>query len=53
MYFAFEEAASQIQRNMNSVGIDLGPYMRKGLLQFQAARPTYYGLETHLLSLHD
>ena len=52
-YFAFEESASQIQRNMNSVGIDLGPYMRKGLQQFQAARPTYYGLETHLMSLHD
>jgi len=33
---------------MLSVGIDLEPWVKKGLLQFHATRPTLYGLETHL-----
>ena len=37
---------------MASVGIRLGPYVRKGLLQFEAVRPNYHGLEGHLLGLH-
>ena len=53
LYLAFEESPSQIQRNMRSVGIDLAPYVRSGLLKFQAARPTYHGLEMHLVSIHD
>jgi circadian clock protein KaiC len=53
LYLAFEESPSQIQRNMRSVGIDLAPYVRRGLLKFQAARPTYHGLEMHLVSIHD
>jgi circadian clock protein KaiC len=53
LYFAFEESPSQIQRNMLSVGIDLAPFIRKGLLQFHAARPTYQGLEMHLVSIHE
>lgn len=53
LYFAFEESPSQIQRNMQSVGIDLGMCVRKGLLKFHAARPTYHGLEMHLVSIHD
>src|SRR5262249_27027352 len=35
------------------VGIELAPYVRKGLLKFHAARPTYQGLEMHLVSIHD
>jgi circadian clock protein KaiC len=33
---------------MRSVGIDLEPWVKKGLLRFHATRPTHYGLETHL-----
>jgi circadian clock protein KaiC len=33
---------------MHSIGIQLEPWMKKGLLRFHAARPTLYGLETHL-----
>jgi len=33
---------------MRSIGIDLEPWVEKGLLQFHATRPTNYGLETHL-----
>ena len=53
LYFAFEESPSQILRNMRSIGIDLTPHVKKGLLQFHAARPTTYGLEMHLVTMYD
>ena len=52
LFFAFEESPRQIVRNMRSIGIDLQPWLRKGLLLFQAARPTYGGIEEHLLVTH-
>jgi circadian clock protein KaiC len=48
LFFTFEESPSQLVRNMRSIGIDFEPWIKKGLLQFQATRPTLYGLETHL-----
>ena len=48
LFFTFEESASQLIRNMRSIGIKLEPWVKKGLLQFHATRPTHYGLETHL-----
>lgn len=53
LYFAFEESTSQILRNMRSVGIDLAPHLKKGLLQFHVARPSEYGLEMHLVTMYD
>lgn len=53
LYFAFEESTSQILRNMRSIGIDLAPHLKKGLLQFHVARPTVYGLEMHLVTMYD
>lgn len=53
LYFAFEESPSQIIRNMRSIGIDLAPHVKKGLLRFHAARPTIYGLEMHLVTMYD
>jgi len=53
LYFAFEESTSQILRNMRSIGIDLAPHVKKGLLQFHVARPTHYGLEMHLVTMYD
>ncbi|MCC2668657.1 MAG: circadian clock kinase KaiC [Armatimonadetes bacterium] len=52
LYFAFEESPDQIVRNVRSIGIDLQPWCERGLLQFQASRPTVYGLEMHLAQLH-
>ncbi len=52
LYFAFEESPRQIIRNMRSIGIDLEPAVSKGLLEFQAARPTYGGIEEHLALAH-
>jgi circadian clock protein KaiC len=53
LYFAFEESPSQILRNMRSIGMDLEPWVKRGLLQFQASRPTLHGLEMHLLTVHE
>jgi circadian clock protein KaiC len=53
LYFAFEESANQILRNMRSINIDLAPHVKKGLLQFNVARPTLYGLEMHLVTMYD
>jgi len=52
LYLAFEESESQMVRNMRSVGLDLAPWLKKGLLRFHATRPTAYGLEMHLAALH-
>jgi len=51
LYFAFEESEHQIIRNMRSIGMDLNKHVKKGLLQFHAARPTMYGLEMHLVQI--
>jgi circadian clock protein KaiC len=51
LFLAFEESESQILRNMRSVGIDLEPWVRAGLLRFTATRPSQYGLEVHLATL--
>lgn len=48
LYFTFEESPNQLMRNMGSIGIILEPWVKKGILQFHATRPTLYGLETHL-----
>ena len=52
LYFAFEESPKQIIRNMRSIGIDLKLWVDKGLLKFHSTRPTLYGLETHLVTIH-
>lgn len=52
LFFAFEESQEQIIRNMRSVGIELETYFKKGLLRFQNARPSTFGLEVHLAMIH-
>lgn len=51
LYFAFEEASGQIIRNMRSIGYDLKEWVDKGLLTFFATRPSFHGIETHLLNI--
>lgn len=53
LLFAYEESHAQIMRNMSSIGIDLAPWVKKGLLQIHASRPTLQGLEQHLLAMHE
>lgn len=50
--FALEESPLQIIRNMRSIGIDLGQWIESGLLKIEAARPSAFGLEMHLVRMH-
>jgi circadian clock protein KaiC len=52
LYMTFEESVNQLLRNMRSLGLDLAPYVEQGLLHIHAARPTFSGLEAHLVALH-
>ncbi len=52
LYIAFEEPEAQLLRNMRSIGLNLEPWVKQGLLRFHAARPTMNGLEMHLASIH-
>jgi circadian clock protein KaiC len=52
LYLAFEESASQLARNMRSIGLNLEPWIRNGTLRIDASRPTIQGLEHHLSALH-
>ncbi|TGE12600.1 circadian clock protein KaiC [Hymenobacter elongatus] len=52
LFVAFEESPQQLVRNMQSVSIDLAPYLANGLLRIEATRPTLNGLERHLVTLH-
>ena len=53
LLFAYEESAMQVLRNMRSIGLHLEPWMKKGLLEIHASRPTLQGLEQHLVQMHD
>lgn len=52
LYYSFEESPAQILRNMRSIGLDLAPWIERGLLRFVSTRPTLYGLEMHLATMH-
>lgn len=53
LLFSYEESQSQVIRNMRSVDIDLLRWIREGLLQIHATRPTLHGLEQHLVHMYD
>ena len=52
LYLAFEESPQQMQRNLRSIGIDLAPYLKKRQMRIEASRPTFFGLEMHLVHMH-
>jgi circadian clock protein KaiC len=52
LYFLFEESPQQMIRNMRSAGIDVQKWVDQGLLRFHADRPSRFGLESHLLQIH-
>lgn len=52
LYFSYEESAGQLVQNMSSIGIDLAPWVKKGLLKIVAIRPSFLGLELHLLTVY-
>lgn len=53
LWFSFEESADQIKRNMMSAGLNLKAWAQKGCLEVICQRPSFLGLEFHLLSIHE
>ena len=53
LLFAYEESAHQLLRNMRSIGLDLAPWIERGLLRVDASRPTLHGLEQHLVHMYE
>jgi len=51
LYVSFDEASSQIVRNLRSVGIDLQPHLDAGLLQMYSTRTETRSSEDHLIYL--
>lgn len=52
LIFSYEESSGQLIQNMNSIGIDLAPWVKKGLLKIVPIRPSFVGLEIHLLNVY-
>ena len=53
LVFVYEESTSQLVRNMRSIGLNLQKWIDSGLLMVHASRPTLYGLEQHLMQMHE
>jgi circadian clock protein KaiC len=51
LYVSFDEAGSQIIRNLRSVGIDLEPHSNAGLLELYSTRTESRSSEDHLIGL--
>jgi circadian clock protein KaiC len=52
LYFSFEESPDQLMRNMATIGLNLKPMIKSGMLHIHASRPSLQGLEMHLVALH-
>jgi len=52
LFLSYEESSGQLIQNMSSIGFDFGPFVKKGLLKIVSTRPSFFGLEMHLLDLY-
>ncbi|MBA3663261.1 MAG: circadian clock protein KaiC [Bacteroidetes bacterium] len=52
LFFSYEESAGQLTQNMKSIGINFAPWIKKGQLKIVALRPSFLGLEMHLLNVY-
>ena len=52
LFLSYEESAGQLTQNMKSIGFNFEPLIKKGLLKIVSTRPTFFGLEKHLLDLY-
>ena len=52
LFLSYEESSGQLVQNMGSIGIHFAPWIKKGLLKIVSTRPSFFGLEMHLLDLY-
>ena len=52
LFLSYEESSGQLIQNMSSIGIRFEPLIKKGLLKIVSTRPSFFGLEMHLLEVY-
>ncbi len=52
LFLSYEESSGQLIQNMSSIGIHLERFVKTGLLRIVSTRPSFFGLEMHLLDLY-
>jgi circadian clock protein KaiC len=52
LFLSYEESAGQLIQNMSSIGFHFERLIKKGLLKIVSTRPSFFGLEMHLLDLY-
>src|SRR5450432_199090 len=52
LFLSYEESSGQLIQNMSSIGFRFGPWVNKGLLKIVSTRPSFFGLEMHLLEVY-
>lgn len=52
LFLSYEESSGQLMQNLSSMGIRLEPFIKKGLFKIVSTRPSFFGLEMHLLELN-
>ena len=52
LFLSYEESSGQLIQNLSSIGFHLDPLIKKGLLKIVSTRPSFFGLEMHLLDLY-
>jgi circadian clock protein KaiC len=52
LFLSYEESSGQLIQNMSSIGFRFEPLVKKGLLKIVSTRPSFFGLEMHLLDLY-
>jgi len=52
LFLSYEESSGQLIQNMSSIGVQFEPLVTKGLLKIVSTRPSFFGLEMHLLDLY-
>src|SRR6202140_5382393 len=52
LFLSYEESSGQLIQNMSSIGFHFGPLIKEGLLKIVSTRPSFFGLEMHLLDLY-
>jgi circadian clock protein KaiC len=52
LFLSYEESSGQLIQNMSSIGFRFEPFVKKGLLKIVSTRPSFFGLEMHLLEVY-
>jgi circadian clock protein KaiC len=52
LFLSYEESSGQLIQNVSSIGIRFEPLIKRGLLKIVSTRPSFFGLEMHLLELY-